>query len=171
MQLQSNRYNVRPILVRTDMMDIFSRIVTFNSVPMSIEVGVMADLPNSIKHHIGDHETFKVEWMKNGTYLISMSDSYAENVIQETMLAEMARKANVPPKLVDYCGLSEFDMPYKMWIESLFYPSSAISLTGAGFWKTDNKVAWTTVRVMSVIVRHDYIITATTVGRGVTYTF
>lgn len=58
-----------------------------------------------------------------------------------------------------------------MWVESLYIPCAPVTFTGPGFWKSDKTVAMTTVRVMSVILYHEYIITATTCGRGKKYTF
>lgn len=171
LQLQVNRYGGRSMLTRKDAMEVFYRIVT---VPVMIGVpgiGDMADLPDPIKQHVGDHATFKIEWMLNGQYLVSMSDSYGVNICSETSIADVAKKMHVPPKLVDYCGLTNCDMPYKMWIESLYVPCSPVTFTGAGFWMGDKKVAMTTVRIMSVIIHHEYIITATTCGRGQKFTF
>lgn len=171
LQLQVNRYGGRSILTRKDSMDIFYRIMIVPPLSGLPGIGVMAQLPEPIKQHVGDHKTFKIEWMLNGQYLLSMSDSYAENIMSEQDISMVAKKTHIPPKLVDYCGLSNWDMAYKMWVESLFVPCASVNFTGAGFWQKDGVVSMTTVRMMSVIIHHEYIITATTCGRGMKYTF
>jgi hypothetical protein len=171
LNLQSNVYGGKAVLTRVDSRDIFERIVAYRRLAGEFPIGELAALPTPMKNHVGENPVFKIEWMCNGRYLVSMSDDYANNIILETEIAETSRKHGIPPKLVDYCGLSDYDMAYRMWCESLFCPAHPVSYTGVGFWTSDKKVCYTTVRIMSIVINHEYVITATTCGRGQSFTF
>jgi len=103
--------------------------------------------------------------------MCSMTDSYAMNIIPEESIVTVSRRLGVPSKIVDTCGLADSTMAYRMWCESLFSPCTPVTFTGVGMWMGDNIVCYTTVNMMSVIVNHDYIITATTCSRGQRYQF
>lgn len=118
---------------------------------------------------MGEHPTFKVEWMCNGRYLLSMSNSYAQNIIEDSEIGSISKKNGIPPKLVDYCGLADYDMAYRLWVESLYSPGVTATYTGVGFWRSDKSVCYVTVRVISMIINHEYLVTATTCGRGQMY--
>lgn len=169
--LQVNIYGGRQILQKDDMKDMFSRISAIPLASSFPAVAVMAAVPNSIKDHVGDHETFKIEWMMSGRYICSMSESYATNITEENSIRAIAVRHGIPPKLVDYCNLAESDIAYRMWCESLMHPSRPVSFTGTGLWKSSWSVCHMTVRIMSVIINPEYIITATTCGTSKKYVF
>lgn len=169
--LEVNIHGGRTYINRDDIKDMFTRISSITIPHPWVPIGELSELPICIKNHIGERKTFKIEWMFTGRYMCSMSNDYATNMIVEDKIKSISLKNGIPPKLVDYCNLVEYDMPYRMWCESLSAPGSVVSYTGTGFWNSDKKVCFTTVRIMSIIVNHEYIITATTCGRGSKYTF
>jgi hypothetical protein len=169
LSLQSNVYGGRCVLGRKEMADVMRRISSM--VVMFVPLGDLGALPECIKDHVGEHPTYKIEWMYNGRYGCTMSESYARNFISEKRIMGVCKEFGIPPKLVDMVGLNEYGMAYKMWCESLFNPGVNISYTGSGYWCDDRKVVYTTARMMSVIVNHEYIITATTAGRGSKFVF
>lgn len=171
LNLQSTVYGCKAVVARKDMKEILHRISKASIPDYGPEVGDLSKLPEDIKNHIGDCPTFKIEWMRNGRYSCAMSEPYGTNFITENRILEIAKSYSIPPKIIDESGLNDYDVSYKMWIESVFSPCTNITYTGSGYWKGDNKVCYTTVRMMSIIINHEYIITSTTVGRGSIYVF
>ena len=169
LNLQTQVYGTKMVLSRSDSAEIFHRIIKYVYTIPAPPMGNLAAIPHCLKEHVGEHKTFKMEWMGNGRYLVSMSNSYAENVTKDYEMAEICKKNGIPPKLVDYCGLGDYDMAYRLWVESLYSPGVTTTYTGVGFWRGDSSVCYMTVRVMSMIINHEYLITATTVGRGQMY--
>lgn len=173
--LQASVYGCKSVLHRTEMKDVFGRIVDCtgnNRFSVSIPtIGILSLLPEELKEYVGDHDAFKIEWMEGGTYMCAMSKSYGDNFITENGILKVSRQYKIAPKLVDMVGLNDFDMAYKMWCESVFNPHTSVTYTGSGFWSLDRRLCYTTVRMMSSIIKYDYIITVTTVGRGKVYTF
>lgn len=163
-------YGGKPCLGKTEMKEVRCRISRIDQEPGPI-MGVLADLPLPIKLHIGDHETFKVEWMLNGQYMCAMSESYGMNFMTEKTMVEIARIHGLPPKIVDGIGLDDYDIAYRMWVETVFSPCTSVTYTCPGIWMTDKRVCYTTVRMVSLVINHTYIITGTTAGRGKIYTF
>lgn len=171
LSLEANVYGCKSVLARREMKDVLQRICNGGISSFGPEIGDLSMLPDEIKKHIGDCPTFKIEWMRNGRYSCAMSEPYGVNFITEKRILEIARSYSIPPKLIDEIGLNDYDMAYKMWVETIFSPCTNVTFTGSGYWMGDNKVCYTTVRMMSVIINHEYIITGTTVGRGSIYVF
>lgn len=169
LSLESNVYGGRCVLGRMEMKDVMDRISSM--VIMYIPLGDLGALPSALKDHVGDHPTYKIEWMYNGRYGCTMSESYAKSFITEKRIMDISKEHGIPPKLVDTVGLNDYSMAYRMWCESLFNTGVNVTFTGSGYWAHDHKVVFTTVRIMSVIVNHEYIITATTAGRGKKFVF
>lgn len=168
LSLEANVYGGRPVLGSAEMEDVIRRIHSYQSGPV-IRVGNISDLPDELKYHVGDHPVYKIEWFFNGRYGCTVSMEYSKHFMTEEEILGIARKYGIPPKLVDSMGLNDHEMAYKMWVESLFSPGICVTYTGSGYWRGDNQLLWSTARVMSVIVNHEYLITATTVGRGTRY--
>ena len=168
LNLQSGVYACKPVLKRSEMQDICGRVREQHGTEESSSYKLMdlSMLPSDLKDHIGEHNIFKVEWMFKGRYASTISRRYAENIMSDVAVIDTARIYKIPPKLVDTCGLNAYDIAYKLWCGSIENPGRCVSYTGSGYWKSDKKVWYTTVRTMSYVVNTDYIITATTIGRG-----
>lgn len=170
LSMQANVFGCRPCLGRGEMKDVLSRLEESGYGKNTIPVGIISHLPDELKSFIGDHSTYKIEWMVNGKYVCSMSESYGDNFLTEQEIIGIARVYAYPPKLVDTCGLNEYEMGYKIWLETLFHPLNGVVYNGSGYWKAEKEVAWTTVRMISAVINHEYIVTVTTIGRSVTVT-
>lgn len=159
--LESQVYGGRICLTRVDFADVFQRIL---QMPIAdVPVGKPEALPECLLLHMGEAETWKIEWLLNGRYGASMSPCYADNFLSESEIIQLATQNMVPPKVVDTINLDELDGAYRMWVNSLFNPGVTTTMCCGAFWRQKGVVKWTKVRMMTVIISHEYLITATTV--------
>lgn len=170
LSMQANVFGGRPCLGRAEMKDVLGRLEASGYEKRTIPLGIISYLPDELKSFIGDHSVYKIEWMLNGRYVCSMSEPYGENFVTEQEVIDIGRVHAYPPKLVDTCGLNEYEMAYKMWLETLFHPLNGVVYNGSAYWKEEKVVAWTTVRMISAVINYEYIVTVTTIGRSVTVT-
>lgn len=171
--MQSCVYGCKPILLRTETKDIFSRICGSDGDVDNRIIGrsTLPAIPRETEDFLEGSECWKVEWMDHGRYRMVCSPMYEENFMEEGQILDIARKHNIPPKLVDHSGLNNFDMAYRMWSESMFIVGAVVNYTGSGYWKSDGVLCWTTLRVMTIQFNHSAMVTATRVSRGIKYTF
>lgn len=169
--LETNVYGGKTIIGRKEVKEIKDRISKNTFYLYDVPSGDLGKLPEQLKLHIGECPIFKIEWMRNGRYMCAMSEGYGLNIFTEGEIISISKNTGIAPKLVDECGLTQYDIAYKMWVESVFSPCTNVTYTGAGYWKSDNSVCYSTVRMMSVVINYEYIITATTIGRGSVYIF
>lgn len=163
-------FETKNVLTRQDVLDIFTRVSRFDGADAtskySFENATVEDLPDFMREFIKESDVAKLEFMGMGRYKVIVSDSYEAHFMSGSEIIEMAKTYRIPPKLVDTCRFNQYDMAYRVWSESLYMAGSVISYTGPAIWKGDNKLAWTTMRVMSHIEAHDTIMTVTLLSRG-----
>ena len=92
------------------------------------------------------------------------SFQYEKMIVTTEQVKALAKDTGVPIKLVDTCNFNNYDIAYQCWLESLCYPETTVVYTGAALW-ADGRVCWTTMRVRSVVLSYEHIITATTLTR------
>lgn len=163
LHLQCNMYSLKNILQRNEAKDIFGRLLV-DGVTKDARIDYdMEKLADPIKDLIKDASHFKVEWMDNGRYMIKASMAYKKEFLPDDRLIEVAKKFNVPPKLIDMCNLNEFDMGYHMWLESIVNAGVVVRYTGTSLWVHSNKVQKSTVKMVTVIMNPMTMITATVI--------
>lgn len=169
--LQATMYCGKSMMGRTEVRDIFKRISnTMTANHQSINYN-LANLPDAVKHLIHERPHFKIEFMDNGRYLVKASDTYKTNFLPDEKLVDVAKRTGIPPRLVDTCNLNEYDMAYRMWLESVSNPNMVVRYTGTAFWSADRVIAYSTLKMVTVILNPMSMISATTISRGSMYTF
>lgn len=161
LHLQCNMYGIKNLLQRNEAKDIFDRIHEDIMVDEKRIDYDMEKLADPIKDLIKDQPHFKIEWMDNGRYMVKASMAYKREFMPLDRVIDMAKKFNVPPKLVDMCGLNEFDMGYHMWLETIVNEGVVVRYTGTCFWADSKVVKKTTTKMATVIVNPMTMITAT----------
>lgn len=169
--LQVTMYCGKSIMGRTEVRDMFKRISTTMLASNETMNYNVTNLPDPIKHLIHERPHFKIEFMDNGRYLVKTSDSYKANFLPEDKMVEVARKYGIPPRLLDTCNLNEYDMAYRMWVESVSNPNMIVRYTGTAYWSHDKIIAYSTIKMVTVIINPMSMITATVISRGSMYTF
>lgn len=168
--LESMVFETKNVLTRQDVLDIFNRVARFDAMDTrsqySFENATVDDLPEFMRDFVAQSDVVKLEFMGMGRYKVIVSDLYETHFMSGNEIIEIAKANRIPPKLVDTCRFNQYDMVYRVWSESLYIPGSVISYTGPAIWRGDNKLAWTTMRVMSYIQAHDTIMTVTLLSRG-----
>lgn len=166
--LQSLTFDTKSMLTRQDVLDIFNRIAKGETHrgTMPLETISVDDLPDFMRDFVKDEDVAKIEYMDGGRYKVTTSPLYEKHFMSSKQILDIARTHHLPPKMVDTCGYNQYDMAYRVWSESLYLPGAVISYTGPALWRGDNKLAWTTMRVMSFTERHDAVVTITLMGRG-----
>lgn len=163
--LQANACGSRLRLPRNELLELRSQVPEYSQrITTTPRVGVIADLPHELKMFVGDNSRFKVEWLIASRYHVMMSDGYAEDVIDDATIRAISSAKSIPPKLIDTCNLSNREIAFSMWNNSLIYPKTGVKYTGSGVCKSDCKVTYITVRMMSDMINPEYVVTVTTVG-------
>lgn len=129
-------------------------------------VGVVSSLPRCLSNFLEGKPYHKIEWMTMGRYISHISTGYEQNVMSSAEIMNQSKSLGYPLKLIDTCGLSQYDIPYRMWCETLFHPAMEVVYTGMGYWKVLNKCCMTTVRMMSVVINQEYVVTVTCLSKG-----
>ena len=169
LHLQSCMYELTTNLKRGEAKDIFDRIHG-NQVVEAKRIDYDAtQLPQVILDMIKDKPNFKIEWMDNGRYTVKASLTYKKNFLPNERLIELAKKGNIPPKLIDTCNMNEFDMAYSMWLETVVNPGVIVRYTGTAFWSHDRILADTSIKMVTVIMNPMSMVTATVVGKSQIY--
>lgn len=128
---------------------------------------VLGDLPPSLIGMIKANDVHKIEWMYSGMYAVKASVKYAMNFITPENIIKASHDVKCPAKLVDTINCADYELPLKMWLESMAHPSRVIAFSGKFLWMSDEIVSNSTIRMVSYIVEHDKVITITTASRGV----
>ncbi len=169
--LESNRFQGRSVMNYTEAGQMLERLLKTVHVQEEVPELRLDMLPDEMKAFIGAHPVWKVEWMKSGFYMASMSEAYSNQIMGESEIMKIGRVFAYPPKLVDNCNLVDYTTAFKTWTASVMAPMTVIvSPTMAGFNRETAEVTWTTVRMMSHVITHEYIISATVVGRSMMMT-
>lgn len=162
--LQANACGSRLRLSRNELTELHENLPAYPYCKLIPRVGVIADIPHELKTFVGDSRRFKVEWFVASRYHVVMSDEYAADIIEESLIRQISTEKSIPPKLVDNCNLSDREIGFSMWDNSLRHPKTGINYTGSGLRKSDCVVTYLTVRIMSDIINSEYVVTVTTVG-------
>lgn len=161
---QSLVYGCKVLLGRIDSADVYTRILEtrfelreFDNADPTFE------LPPALRAvaHMKSH--FKIEYFKNGHYVAVHSKAYEEDIVAEERVREIAHFNGIPPKLVDTCGMDDYAMAYRMWVETLLFPYREAKYTGHTFWKVSSGVHYATVRMMSAVLSPTCIISVTVI--------
>jgi hypothetical protein len=101
--------------------------------------------------------TYKVEWFYAGEYKVARSPDY------KVKLGHPMKNniRNMHPKTIDTMGFSQWDMPMKMWMESLYRPGQVVSFGGVAFHVNRVKIQYQVARMMSIIFDYEHVITVT----------
>ena len=156
--------NRKVFLGRADIQDILSRIGSDHDKDDGIDDPLYT--PDKLMEFSGTSACYKIEWMHNGHYTSSCSDWYASNIMSSMMCTQSAKKARVPPKVMDTCNLGDEDIAYKLWCKSICSPETEVSYTGPGYWKELTMVIYTTVKMMTAILSPTRIVTVTCITHG-----
>lgn len=167
--LQSTVYDTKTVITRTEIKDIFNRII--EPLPRNSSLRVISEctiqaLPQPLLDMVNKSSCFKIEWMDHGRYSVITNDSYTTNIMGGKEILTIARQNKIPPKVVDTCNLNMMDMAYRIWSESLFSTGFTITYTGACFWKSESRVVYATCKMLSVMLSHSSIITVTSMTRS-----
>lgn len=172
LHMQSCVYQTKAIMNRVDTksmyermensgLDVSGRLLVNGQCPM---------VPPEIQQFLQNAECFKVEWMDHGRYHCKASECYGSNFMTLDTIMWISDKFKISPKIVDYSGFNAYDIPIRMWIESLFMQGAAITYTGPCYWRKEDILAQSTIKIMSFLVNHSAIITATKISKGKKYT-
>lgn len=161
--LQTTVYQYKTLLGRIDAADVYKRILEerFEMREFDEGVGPSFDLPPALREMGLDKTHFKIEYFKNGHYVSVHSKAYDKDIMTEHRLSDISYTQSIAPKLVDTCGMDDFKMAYRMWIETLRYPYREIKYTGHTFWKISSGVHYSTIKMMSAVLSPTCIITLT----------
>lgn len=164
--LQTVHYGIRgKFLRRSEVAEMWNRMQQQEVKNVDDKCG-LENLPDPIKMLISGRDYFKIEWMQKGRYFLTSSDGYFKNFLWEDSVTDIAKKSNVAPKLIDQTNMREYDMPYRLWVESIINPSITVKYSGVAYWASDRLITRTTLRVVTVVMGHEEMITATVVTRG-----
>lgn len=152
------------MLVSRDIKDISLRVACTTAGPVMPEVGREDLLPSQFQEWMRVTDSYKVEWMKGGVYAVSVSEEYALNVMSGDEIICMAKRNKLAPKVVDGGRFNDIRRMYETWLISLDYPGSVCEFKGAACWK-DGVVAWSKVRMISVLFENNAVITLTLMYR------
>lgn len=166
LHMQASVYVFKSPLGQVNANDIFKRIEFMREVVGEEESEKVFHIPDPLKYLAYSSDAYKVEWFLDGHYVPLTSYMYDDAIMSNSDIMRISRSYKIPPKLVDTLNLNDYEVGYNMWVESVRYPLVEINYTGSGLWKEDGLVCYMTVRMMSIVVSYNHIITATTVRRG-----
>lgn len=168
LHLQSSFYKLKPIIVRTEVKDIYTRLHLVDQQHGIVPVPYLRThaLPERLQEMVQISNCYKIETMdSNGEYHVQASDVYMKNFIAPNQTLGYAKKYSILPKLVDNLGATEHDISYKMWIESLRFPHDCIIYKGFCIWRELKQLNPTSIFMASSIVSMGQIVTVTCVTK------
>jgi hypothetical protein len=98
---------------------------------------------------------WKVEWMFNGRYEVQMNDLYRHRYYR------FVKDCKVYSKLADTMGFSQFDMGYKMWLESLHWVEKVVRYEGNAMLLNSQDLTFQVARMVSHVYDFDHLVTLT----------
>lgn len=173
LHMQSCVYQTKPIMNRVDTKAMYERMENsgLEVTGKMLVNGEVPMMPPEVLKFLEGSNCWKIEWMDHGRYHCKASESYGENFMDLDSIMWMSKKINVSPKIVDYSGFNLYDMPIRMWTQSLYMQGSTMTYTGTCYWKKEATLCKSTMRMMSLVVNHSAIITATRMSKGIYETF
>ena len=166
LHMQASTYTLKSPLGQINANDIFKRIEDMKHVIGREEGDDMFHIPEALKLMIGDEAVHKVEWFLDGHYLPLTSHGYNKAIVNSKDVMRDAMLHKIPPKLVDTLNLNDYLVGYRMWVESVKYPMMQINHTSSGLWRDGNTTCYMTVRMMTVVISYNHMITGTVISRG-----
>ena len=162
--LEASRSHRRLIFKRPELEEVRNRLrgryphVSKDDIPHT----ALVSLPFSLKEFMASYDytttAIKAEWMYSGLYTNFVNETY-----KERMYLGRNGDRNMYKKVVDVMGLSEYDMAFNMWMESVDRPQMLIKYDDIAYHRGLGCAVQTGVRMMSVVVDFEHIITVTVV--------
>jgi hypothetical protein len=168
--LQCHEQDIKRVLQKNDAKDIYMRISTMG-IMNTVQDPLNFMMPDEMVCLMNTNYVYKVEWMRNGAYVVNSSPSYCESIMDKETTLEIAGRADVPRKLVDTLNCGNFQMAYRMWVQSIENPMTAIKATAPVYWKDTRTVCTTAICMMSKLITPTSIVSITVLNRGSVYTF
>ena len=170
--LESMEMSGKQLIPRVDVRDIHRRVVMIQPLhPSFVASNFAYELPSIMMNIIQQYPVHKVEWFKDGCYILQPSSQYEETIMSKEDTMRISEMANIPPKMVDTLNLSDWKVGYKMWTQTVAYPMRLVSYNGHGYWKEDKVVCYSTVKMITAVLTGTRMVTVTGIKRGTVYTF
>lgn len=104
---------------------------------------------------------WKFEWMRDGSYSVTMGDGYKSNIIDGDVIRNCVYSYGVPPKLVDTMNCSNVDLVYIMWCETLNRPGQIVRRTDMVYWDSLCSAKSTMIEMVSEVDEEKGLMTLT----------
>lgn len=162
--LEAKRVHRRLVFKKKELDEVRDRLFKLypaksdDEIPDMLICALPPTLTDFMRQFSHDKDGIKVEWFYGGIYYYTANSAYKERI-------DVTRKGErqLYSKCVDTLAFSEYDIAFKMWLESIDRPGVVIKYDGLGFHRTKNMSVQQTARIMSLIVDASHAITMTVV--------
>lgn len=161
LHLQAVKMDMTQVMTRAAVFDMMPRIRL--ETPLSVPPKVVTELPSPLLGMVVESTMCKVEWMYDGEYTVQMSESYRETVISEEGVWALLARWKTLPKLVDTLMLDDPRAAYNLWCDTLTFMGLVCSYRGSMWSAKAKKVVACEIRMQSIVLTHNHIITVTAV--------
>lgn len=155
------RQRKKMVLKRQDLSDVRQRLqAMYPAIDAAlIPPPTLISLPSAIgASFLGDSSCFKVEWFYMGS-----ESSYATSDYRARFHVSKQGNKHLYNKAVDTIGLSKYSTAMLLWLESLYRPGKVIKYEGLGYHQNTHTVHPQVVRVMSLVLDYEHVISVTVV--------
>jgi len=132
--------------------------------PLTKEEMAPEMIPTMMRSIMDASQTWKLEWMRDGSYSVTMGEGYKQNIINGDAISKSVFSYSVPPKLVDTMNCGNVDLVYLMWCESLNRPGEIIRRPELVYWDSLACAKPTMIEVLSFHSEEKGIMTLTRLG-------
>jgi hypothetical protein len=155
------RQHKKALLKKPDLADVRDRLsIMFPETKENVPTLTVDALPRHMKEFVQDRQVkeYKIEWMYNGVTHEELSEGYKRKFGYNRFGYK-----KLYCKLIDTLGMSRWEVPFKMWIESLFRLGQVIRYEGMSYHTDTEMTTPQVVKMMSHVVDFNHIISITVV--------
>lgn len=160
--LQCNTYDVSHRIRRSDLMALTGD-GEFN--PLTKEEMETSAIPEMMRSIMDTSSTWKLEWMRDGVYSMTVGDGYKDSIIDGDEVNKLTSIYSVPPKMVDTMNCNNVDLVYLMWCETLVSTGIVARRTDLVYWKSIKTVKPTMIEMVSFYSKERGIMTLTRLSK------
>lgn len=152
------RQHKRCILKKKELQEVCHRVSILHPTGADVPPPTIDKLPLPLANFMEMHPNaaYKVEWYYQGAIFCDKGEWYEEKF----NFNKMCQK-DILTKFLDTMGFSDWQMSYKMWVESLRTNGQIIKYEGMGYQQDVRQTNFQIAKMMSMVIDYNHVITVT----------
>lgn len=155
-QVHATRVHFKGLLKKPEMDDVRQRLKIMWPLCEDLPTMSVGSLPLWITEKLQGLPVWRIEWFWDGSYVCSKTPAWKKRFTHS-----FGGEHGIYKMVRDTLGFSRFEMPFKMWLESLFRPNEMIYYEGKAFIHDMEQLEVQKCTMISVVYDYNHVMTIT----------